>query len=106
MDERSWSISLGEYGVLVHGGAGKKHATPRFAGCERAAAEASAILRDGGSSLDAVQRAVTVLEDDPDYNAGTGGVLTEDGGLEHDAALMDGTTLRAGSVASLVGFKN
>lgn len=74
------------------------------AGCERAAAAGFEILRDGGSALDAVQRAVQVLEDDPLYNAGTGGSLTRAGTLELDAALMDGATLRAGAVCALRPF--
>ena len=106
MSPASRSLQLGRFGVLVHGGAGRRHPSPRASGCEAAAREAAEILRAGGTALDAVERAVTLLEDDPAYNAGTGGVLTETGGIEHDAALMDGASLRAGAVSALVGFKN
>jgi beta-aspartyl-peptidase (threonine type) len=106
MPGASRTLILGEFGVLVHGGAGGRQPSPRISGCEAAAREAAAILRAGGTALDAVERAVIVLEDDPAYNAGTGGVLTETSGIEHDAALMDGATLRAGAVSALVGFRN
>lgn len=106
MTEEARSLDVGEYGVLVHGGAGRRQAAPRFAGCERAALAAGAVLRDGGPALDAVERAVTILEDDPAYNAGTGGVLTEAGTLEHDASIMEGASLRAGAVSALAGFRN
>lgn len=93
--------------VVVHGGAGSIGAASREAhvrGCERAAERGLAVLLAGGSSLDAVQAAVEVLEDDPLFNAGTGGSLTSAGTLELDAALMEGTTLRAGAVCSLPPF--
>jgi beta-aspartyl-peptidase (threonine type) len=64
------------------------------------------LLAAGAHALDAVQRAVEVLEDDPRFNAGTGACLSEDGHVEHDAALMDGAGLRAGAVCALRGFKN
>ena len=73
-------------------------------GCRVAAAAGRALLAAGGSALDAAQRAVEVLEDDPRFNAGTGGSLDEDGALRLDAALMDGATLAAGAVASLPPF--
>lgn len=64
------------------------------------------VIVQGGSALDAAQAAARVLEDLPSFNAGTGAALNEDGGVEHDAALMDGATLRAGGVAAVRGFKN
>ncbi|MBX3251780.1 MAG: isoaspartyl peptidase/L-asparaginase, partial [Myxococcales bacterium] len=93
--------------LVVHGGAGRVDPSVRaahVAGCERAAAAGFEVLRGGGSALDAVQRAVQVLEDDPLYNAGTGGSLTRAGTLELDAALMDGASLRAGAVCALPPF--
>jgi len=67
-----------------------------------AALEAGApILEGGGSALDAVEAAARVLEDDPAFNAGRGAVLTREGAIELDAAIMDGTTLNAGAVAGL-----
>lgn len=95
--------------ILVHGGAGDVPVDRRpihAAGCARAAEAGAAILRDGGSALDAVEAAVRVLEDDPHFNAGTGACLNEDGLIELDASIMDGATLRAGAVAAMPPFKN
>jgi len=91
-------------GVLVHGGAGRilpeRHAGA-LAGCRAAAAAGLDVLVAGGSALDAVQAAVRVLEDDPEFNAGVGSVLTRDATVEVDAAIMDGTGLRLGAVAAV-----
>ena len=64
------------------------------------------ILRDGGSSLDAVTAAVVVLEDSPLFNAGRGAVYNADGRHELDAGVMDGATLRAGAVAGVERIRN
>jgi L-asparaginase / beta-aspartyl-peptidase len=64
------------------------------------------ILERGGSSLDAVTAAVRILEDDPLFNAGHGAALTRDGAAELDAAVMEGSTQRAGAVASVRHVKN
>lgn len=64
------------------------------------------VLRAGGSALDAVVAAVLVLEDDEQFNAGRGTVLTVAGGVEHDAAVADGTTRRAGAVTCVSGIRN
>jgi beta-aspartyl-peptidase (threonine type) len=96
-------------GVLVHGGAGSLSADripSHVAGCRRAAAAGAEVLRAGGSAIDAVQRAVEVLEDDPQFNAGTGAALTRDATLELDASIMDGATLAAGAVCALPPFRN
>ena len=95
--------------VVVHGGAGTwpraewPGATAGVAAAARAALE---VIAGGGSALDAAVAAVVVLEDDPRFNAGTGGVPTEDGHVEHDAAVMDGVTGRAGAVAAVGGVRN
>lgn len=97
------------WSILVHGGAGDVAAERlplHVAGCERAAAAGAAVLAAGGSALDAVQRAVEVLEDDPSFNAGTGACLNADGAIELDASIMDGATLEAGGVCALPPFKN
>ena len=90
--------------IVVHGGAGEwaadRHDAAR-AGVRRAAAAGHAILETGGSALDAVVAAVRVLEDDPEFNAGTGSALTRDGTVETDAAVMDGATQRAGAVGAV-----
>jgi beta-aspartyl-peptidase (threonine type) len=64
------------------------------------------VLRRGGASLDAVQAAITVLEDSPRFNAGKGAVLTSAGTVELDASIMDGATLKAGAVAGILHVKN
>ena len=99
--------------LVIHGGAGvvRKEMTPEKekavrAGLERALTAGYAVLKSGGASLDAVEKAIVVLEDDPNFNAGKGAVFNHDGKNELDAAIMDGTTLRAGAVASLHRIKN
>ena len=97
----------GAWSVLVHGGAGDV-AADRVArhvdGCRAAAEAAADVLRAGGAAMDAVERAVVMMEDDPCFNAGTGACLNADGQLELDAALMEGTQLRAGGVCALPPF--
>ena len=63
-------------------------------------------LRGGATSLDAVTRAVTLLEDNPLFNAGLGSVFTFDGHNELDAAIMDGSTLKAGAVCGVTHIRN
>ena len=65
-----------------------------------------ALLRQGASALDAVEAAVTLLEDDETFDAGRGSFLTADGRVQLDALLMDGATLRAGAVACVERLKN
>src|SRR5580693_1076270 len=65
-----------------------------------------AVLQDGGTSLDAVTRAVVLLEDNPLFNAGRGSVFTLDGRNELDASIMDGRTLKAGAVCGLTRIRN
>ena len=64
------------------------------------------ILARGGSSLDAVEATIRVMEDSPLFNAGKGAVFTSAGTNELDAAIMDGRTLAAGSVAAVQRIKN
>ena len=98
----SWSL-------VLHGGAGsieRHRLTPEQdvgarAGLSRALDAGAAILSGGGSALDAVEAAVQVLEDDPHFNAGRGAAFTRDGGIELDAAIMDGATRAAGAVAGI-----
>jgi L-asparaginase / beta-aspartyl-peptidase len=100
--------------LAIHGGAGtieRSKITPERerdyrAGLERALTAGYEILKRGGSSLDATEAAVRVLEDDPNFNAGKGSVFTSAGTNEMDAAIMDGKTLAAGAVATLKHIKN
>ena len=102
------------FGLAIHGGAGT---LPRAemggemegkyrSGLAAALDEGYAVLQRGGSSLDAVTRAVTVLEDNPMFNAGLGAVFTLDGRNELDAAIMDGNTLKAGAVCGVTHIRN
>jgi beta-aspartyl-peptidase (threonine type) len=59
------------------------------------------VLREGGSSLDAVESTIRLMEDDPLFNAGRGAVFTSTGRNELDASIMDGATLDAGAVAAV-----
>jgi beta-aspartyl-peptidase (threonine type) len=103
-----------KFGLVVHGGAGtidRSKMTPERereyrAGLERALTTGDEILKRGGSSLDATEAAVRVLEDDPHFNAGKGAVFTSAGTNELDAAIMDGKTLKAGAVAAVKRVKN
>src|SRR3954471_21778932 len=102
---------MAEVAIVVHGGAGKLPTTEERrdrmrAGAARAVEVGHAVLSGGGSALDAVEAAVSALEDDPAFNAGRGAALTEDGGVELDAAVMEGTRRGAGSVACLAGVRN
>ena len=97
--------------IVVHGGAGAlPYSAERIqtmrAGAAAAIAAGHEVLAAGGGALDAVEAAVVVLEDDPVFNAGRGAALTEDGGVELDAAMMEGTGRRAGSVACVTGVRN
>lgn len=103
-----------DWKLVIHGGAGviqrakltpEKEAEIR-AGLDQALAAGSAVLEQGGSALDAVETAVRVLEDDPNFNAGRGSVFTDDGTIELDAAIMDGHTRAAGSVAGVTTTRN
>lgn len=93
--------------IAIHGGAGtmgRSSTSSEQTGAYHAALRgillpAQQLLSDGGSALDAVSLAVTLLEDCPLFNAGYGAVFTRDETHELDAAVMDGATLRAGAVA-------
>src|SRR5579872_4559949 len=95
--------------ILVHGGAGT--ASPDrvemlHAGCKEAASVGWRILEAGGSALDAVEAAVRTLEDNPNFNAGTGACLNTEGNIELDAGMMDGQALAVGAVAGIELIKN
>lgn len=105
----SWGSNGGAWSVLVHGGAGDvatASVAAREAACQRAAAAAGALLASGDTALNAVQRAVELLEDDPLFNAANGASLTSDGTIELDASIMEGRDLGAGAVCALAPFKN
>lgn len=104
----------GQYVMVIHGGAGtilRSSMTPEKEKAYRTALEAALKagyqkINAGSSSLDAVQAAITMLEDNPLFNAGKGAVFTHDGKNELDAAIMDGKSLKAGAVAGVTVIKN
>ena len=100
--------------IVIHGGAGtisRRDMTPQMDAQYRAALKQAleagyAVLKQGGRSLDAVQAAIRVMEDDPLFNAGRGSVFAHNGKNEMDAAVMDGSNLKAGAVAAVEHIKN
>lgn len=95
--------------LLVHGGAWAIPADAAAAheeGVRRALETGHAILARGGAAVDAVEAAVTVLEDDPTFDAGRGSFLTSDGRVQLDALLMDGGRMKAGGVACVERLRN
>jgi beta-aspartyl-peptidase (threonine type) len=100
--------------LVVHGGAGDlprdkdaPELKQRREGIEKALrAGYDALQKEGGSSLDAVEAAIRVMEDDPAFNAGRGAVFTHEGRNELDASIMEGKEKRAGAVAGVSIIKN
>src|SRR5215472_5325708 len=112
--EENPNMETKKIGLVIHGGAGtiergsmtQEREREYRAGLERALTAGYEILRRGGSSLDATEAAVRVLEDDPHFNAGRGSVFTSAGTNEMDASIMDGKTLKAGAVGSVQHIRN
>jgi beta-aspartyl-peptidase (threonine type) len=104
----------GKYVLVIHGGAGtlnKSQFTPALeakykTGLDSALLVGNSILEKGGTALDAVEATVRVLENNPLFNAGKGAVFTNEGVNELDAAIMDGKSLAAGSIAGVRTIKN
>jgi beta-aspartyl-peptidase (threonine type) len=110
---RAFAESASSPVLVIHGGAGvvRGDMTPESEAAVREALEKAlkrghAELLAGKPALDAVTRAITLLEDDPNFNAGKGAVFTHDGHNELDAAIMDGTTRRAGAIAGVRSVRN
>lgn len=101
-DQSRWTL-------MIHGGAGlltrdtlsAAQSDGARAALGRALDAGEAVLAAGGAAIDAVEAAVCSLEDDPHFNAGRGAVLTFEGDISLDAAIMDGRDRRAGSVAGV-----
>lgn len=102
------------FSIAIHGGAGtlvKGLMTPELEALYKAALKDALeigyeVLAAGGIAIDAVEQAVKALEDSPLFNAGKGSVFTANGLHEMDAAIMDGTNLKAGAVSLVTGIKN
>lgn len=95
--------------ILVHGGAGEWtgfNEAEVLAGVQAAAARGWEILQAGGSALDAVEAATVILEDHPLFDAGFGSFVNEQGEVEMDALIADGTTVKFGAVAAVRRVKN
>ncbi|AYA38636.1 isoaspartyl peptidase/L-asparaginase [Hymenobacter oligotrophus] len=104
----------GRITLVIHGGAGtitRANMTPEQEKAYREVLNQAlqvgyGVLQKGGTSLDAVEATVRVMEDSPLFNAGKGAVFTHEGRNELDASIMDGKTLRAGSVAGITTVRN
>lgn len=102
MSETGWRL-------MIHGGAGSEriahddpaHEKSAREGLTQALDAGSDVLAHGGSAVDAVEAAARILEENACFNAGRGSVLTENGEVELDAAIMEGRTRRAGAVAGI-----
>lgn len=100
--------------LVIHGGAGditpgnfpKEKEELYNAKLKEALLAGYKILNDGGSSLDAVEKVIKILEDSPLFNAGRGAVTNIYGEYELDASIMDGRTLKSGAVAGVSHIKN
>ncbi len=95
--------------LLVHGGAWaipQAEQAAHAAGVRRALEAGWAVLTSGGAAVDAVEAAVTVMEDDATFDAGRGSFLTADGRVQLDALLMDGGRMKAGGVACVERLRN
>jgi len=100
--------------IAIHGGAGfidSTKLTPELraryqAKLTEAVMRGYTILKEGGSSLAAVEAAILILEDSPLFNAGRGAVVNAEGFCELDASIMDGRTRAAGAVAGVSTVKN
>jgi len=108
------NLKNNNFSIVIHGGAGgmkranfsesqenaykEKMETSLNAGYE--------ILQKGGSSIDAIQAAIIILEDSPLFNAGKGAVFNSEGQQEMDASIMNGKTLNTGAVAGINHVKN
>ena len=99
------------FGIVVHGGAGvmsglsEERQQEIHKKIQETVSEAYEILEKGGSSLDAVELAVSMLEDSPLFNAGRGSVYNSDEVQEMDASIMDGKNRLSGAVASVTTVK-
>lgn len=93
--------------IVAHGGAGSKKAKQDQLDCIEEVVKAGfIILKEGGSSIDAVERTIMMMEDSRLFNAGSGSRLQLDGVARMDASIMEGKNLMAGAVASVSGLAN
>ncbi|WP_191858526.1 isoaspartyl peptidase/L-asparaginase family protein [Hanstruepera ponticola] len=113
-EKDSIPAQVNEFAIVIHGGAGtilRENMSPEkeaayIAKLEEAIRLGHNILKNGGSSLDAVEKTINILEDSPLFNAGKGAVFTNAGTNELDASIMDGKTLNAGASAGTKTVRN
>lgn len=112
--EKAEAKSSKTFGIVIHGGAGtikranltQEKETEYKEQLEEAIKVGHTILKNGGSSLEAVEQTIIILENSLLFNAGKGAVFTHDETNELDASVMDGSTLKAGAVAGVQTIKN
>lgn len=102
-----------EYAIIIHGGAGytpkdisEEQKQKYFQMLEKAIAIGEGILKEGGSSMDAVEKTIASMELEPFFNAGIGAVFTHEGKNELDASIMDGKSMKAGAVGGVTNIKS
>ncbi|RXG18067.1 beta-aspartyl-peptidase (threonine type) [Leeuwenhoekiella aestuarii] len=103
-----------DFAIIIHGGAGtilKENMTDSLEAAYKAKLSEAIktgyeILKNGGTSLEAVQRTINIMEDSPLFNSAKGAVFNHEGVNELDASIMDGATLNAGAIAGVTNVKN
>ena len=114
MAQETAATAAPRWSLAIHGGAGtleRRDMTPEMDAAYRASLQqaldaGTAVLKAGGSALDAITAVIIRLEDDPKFNAGKGAVYTWDGTHELDASIMDGSSRAAGAVAGVTTVKS
>jgi len=109
-----WAQTATKYALVIHGGAGvmdQKSMTPEIQATylnvlNRVLSVGDSVLSHGGTSMDAVEKAIVIMEDSPLFNAGKGAVFTHDSLVELDASVMEGQSLKAGAIAAVRDIKN
>ncbi|MDY0780450.1 isoaspartyl peptidase/L-asparaginase [Tenacibaculum sp. IB213877] len=112
--KKTSEVKTNEFAIVIHGGAGtilKKNMTPEKEQAYKTKLEEAIkvgydILKNGGSSMDAVEKTIHVMENSPLFNAGKGAVFTNEETNELDASIMTGNDLNAGAVAGVKDVKN
>ncbi|AUC21707.1 MULTISPECIES: isoaspartyl peptidase/L-asparaginase family protein [Polaribacter] len=113
-EEKTATTKKHEFAIIIHGGAGtilKKNLSEEKEAAYKAKLEEAvkvghAILKNGGTSQEAVMKTIQVMEESPLFNAGKGAVFTHEETNELDASFMDGKSLNAGAVAGVTNVKS
>lgn len=113
-EQQTAATTSSSFGIVIHGGAGtilKENMTPETEKAYRKTLAAAievghAILKAGGTSQQAVEKTIHVMENSPLFNAGKGAVLNANGFASLDASFMNGETLDAGAIAGVSHIKN